>query len=394
MEKIKVLYVFDQYLSRTMNWAHRQISNMPTILPYIASPIIIENEFYEKKWIYKWSPFQLKRTNSEYNVPFLQRIINYLIIRKTNIYKAILKKQIILSKPDLIHIHFGNVGADYMDIAFALKIPLVVTFHGYDYQMVFDKKPFYREKYKELFERVTAITVGGTKCKERIIQMGCPANKAFVIPQGIDLSTISFKPKKKEKNELHLFQACAISEKKGVEYSVYAFAKALKECPNMQFTIAGERFDKEIANRIDDFIYENALSDKIHFEELLPYNEFIEKMYVVDVFIQPSITAKNGNVETAPVTMMDAQATGTPCISTYHSDISELVLNESTGLLVPEKDITGIANCIKKFYEMDNDIYLKYAKNGRKHIEDNYDVSHLGRQMCELYQLISTHTLQ
>lgn len=43
-----------------------------------------------------------------------------------------------------------------------------------------------------------------------------------------------------------------------------------------------------------------------------------------DVFLLPSVTASNGDMEGIPVALMEAMATGLPVISSYHSGILSL----------------------------------------------------------------------
>lgn len=392
MKAIKVLYIFDKYLNRTMNWAHRMITHTPDIQPIIASPLIVRNEFFEKDWDFILSPFQYQTLTEEFDVSRIQKLVNYLVIRQSNLYKKSLIKAVKKLAPDIIHIHFGGVGVDFMEIAFTLNIPLVVTFHGYDYEMLPRKKPLYRVKYAELFERVAAITVGGTDCYRTIIEMGCSPQKSHIVTQGIEPKSIIFKPKYKKTNHLSLFQACAFSEKKGVIDTVQAFLLAVKKCPNMTLKIAGEMVDVKIEKEIFLLKKENTNGNKITIiatNPVLPYSKLIEELQQCHVFIHPSVTATDGNRETAPVVMMDAQATGTPVISTLHSDIPELVIHEKGGLLATEHDVDTLAKHIVRFYEMGNEEYQWFAKKGRQHIENEYDVKSCGINIREVYSNIS-----
>ena len=78
-------------------------------------------------------------------------------------------------------------------------------------------------------------------------------------------------------------------------------------------------------------------------------HDFVLKlMSEVDCVVAPSITARNGDQEGIPVALMEAMAIGTPVISTQHSGIPELIVEGESGLLVDERDVQGLSDCIER----------------------------------------------
>ena len=71
-------------------------------------------------------------------------------------------------------------------------------------------------------------------------------------------------------------------------------------------------------------------------------------MAEADCLALPSVTAADGDQEGIPVTLMEAMATGRPVVSTYHSGIPELIADDDTGLLVPERDAEALAAAIER----------------------------------------------
>ena len=385
MQTIKVLYIFDKYLNRTMNWAHRLIVHTPNISPIIAAPLIVENEFYEKEWDYIFSPYQWETVEDEWGFSFLQKKMANGAVRVPSLYKKWLIKKMREENLDMIQVFFGTTGADYLDVYEALNIPMFVYFLGYDFENAPLLRPKYREKYRKLFASNAHFIVGGNDCKKKIIEIGAKPDRVHLVRLAIDPNHIVFHPIIKKKNKLTLLQACTIKAKKGHYYTIRAFKKALKSCPNMHLTIAGENFDKQITSDLKDYIKIHKLEDKVELVPLFTYPEFIETLNKCDVFIHPSITSDDKDRETAPVAMQDAHATGTPCISTTHADIPEQIIHNKTGLLAPERDIETLARHIQRFYKMENEEYQEFAKAGRKHIEDHYDVRKSGKDLREVY---------
>ena len=61
-----------------------------------------------------------------------------------------------------------------------------------------------------------------------------------------------------------------------------------------------------------------------------------------------NITAQNGDTEAgASVSIIEAQATGLPVISSYHADISEGVIDGKSALLAPERDVETLAKHLR-----------------------------------------------
>ena len=65
-----------------------------------------------------------------------------------------------------------------------------------------------------------------------------------------------------------------------------------------------------------------------------------------DIFVMPSITAKDGDKEGFGLVMLEAFASGLPVIASRSGGIVDLVKDRINGCLVEEKDIKGIANKI------------------------------------------------
>ena len=63
------------------------------------------------------------------------------------------------------------------------------------------------------------------------------------------------------------------------------------------------------------------------------------------------ITTAEGDKEGAPVSIMEAGATGLPVVSTRHAGINDIISENETGFLVNENDIEGMAFNMMRFIE-------------------------------------------
>ncbi|MCS4101407.1 glycosyltransferase involved in cell wall biosynthesis [Salinibacter ruber] len=69
------------------------------------------------------------------------------------------------------------------------------------------------------------------------------------------------------------------------------------------------------------------------------------------VLLTPSVEASDGNNEGgAPVTLIEAAATGMPIVSSWHCDIPDVLHHKKTGLLA-EEDTEQIAGHLERLWE-------------------------------------------
>ncbi len=247
------------------------------------------------------------------------------------------------------------------------KIPVITTFWGKDVDNLAKNKNLYKLLIKEgdLF-----ITLSPAMSEE-LVKIGCDKNKVKDINIGIDLRNFRYKKPNKSKKIIFLFVGRLI-EKKGIKYAIDAFNKIQKN-NNFEFMILG---DGPLENELKERVKKLNLQNKIKFisnknvkdTRKLSLDEFNK----ADIFVLPSTTASDGDKEGTPFVLMEAQAKGIPCISTFHTGIPYVILNSKTGFLVKEKDINNLASKMLKLAK-DYKLRLKFSKAGRKHIELNYN---------------------
>ncbi len=384
---MKVAHLFDKYLNTTMNWAYRLIKHTPDVVPYIAAPMIVENRFFDTDFHYIQEPiqkiFNLKNPDNEWNISKIRYYWYALALR--TFYPYYVKSVIVKEEIEVLHAHFAHVGVAFMNIASQLKVPLIVSFYGTDYERLPFEQPQYKKLYQKMFERATFLICEGENGIKLLEKLGCPKAKIRLVKLGIDSGTITFFTKKKEPQQLRLIQAATFTETKGFVDTIQAFAEALAFCPNMHLTLVGEKWDMDYSKEVLQLIDRLQLNEKITVLDFIE-NNFHAFLREFDVFIHPSCYSKVMECEGgAPIVLLDAQAVGLPVISTLHCDIPSEVLHQKTGLLTPEKDFLALAESIKIFYHMDNTEYQIFSRQGRQHVENEYDSVKNSERLREIY---------
>lgn len=380
--RMRVLHLFHEYLNITENWAFRIIDNLPDTDAIIGSKHFLKNNFYPSKLSFIEFPVKIIEQNRD---RFLIRVFNALVCETLlRLYPWYITKM--AGDVDLIHSHFSFVGWEYRKIAKRLRVPHIVSFYGFDYEWLPHNQPVWRKRYSTLFKEADLFLCEGHHGAQILEKIGCPPDKIKVIRLSVDVERIPFFVRDKRPGELNLLQIASLGEKKGHVYTVQAFMEALKECPDMTLTLVGG--DSEgIRVRLHEMLRGTAAENRVFFIDRIDYDHLYEFMRDYDVFIHPSCYSADKDCEGgAPVVLLDAQATGMPIISTTHCDIPDEVAHKITGILTPEKDITALAQSIKRFYEMGSAEYGMFAQAARRHIETNYNAVRNAAELAAVYK--------
>ena len=107
-----------------------------------------------------------------------------------------------------------------------------------------------------------------------------------------------------------------------------------------------------------------------------------------DVFLLPSVTGADGDMEGIPVALMEAMAVGIPVLSTVHSGIPELIDSGHSGWLVEEYDATALADKLQSLGRMDAHSLQPVLARAREKVETDFNQQVINRQLASLLQTL------
>lgn len=275
-------------------------------------------------------------------------------------------------KAKLIHAHFGPQGFYSLRIRGRLRIPLVTNFYGYDVSELAEISEWI-ERYKMLFEKGDLFLVEGLHMKARLMELGCPEKKIQIQRIAIPVKRIPFLERKEKKGkEKIIFLFCGrFVEKKGLVYALQSMKNLRKKHDNVEFRIIG---DGDLKLLTEEFIEQNNMAAYVKLLGVMNYSEYLKEMQNTDIFIAPSVTAANGDNEGgAPTTLLEAQASGMPIVSTYHADIPNIVIPGKSALLAHEKDTEGLTANMEYLVENQQN-WAEMGLIGRKFVETFHDI--------------------
>ncbi len=348
------------------------------ITPLVISPTPYVPKLLKPIFKYKWSLRTKPNLKmEEYNCvkvirpPYLKMPSQYCL----NLNLSRFSEACIRGSKDYtfkaIHAHFGHAGVASIKLKNSRNIPLITSFYGYD---LGSDKFSLKTKYKALANSGDLFLALSMDMHEDLVELGFPESKLLVHHLGVNLT--QFFPKltstiNKESPFTFLIVA-RFEERKGIQFAIEAF-KLISSCDltrNIQLRIVGDGPYKKdllaLAKGLNNIVFINnyMASDPRELVKL--------EMQNCDVFMLPSFTIANGEKEGTPVVLMEAQACGKPCISTFHAGIPEVVVHNETGFLVKERSLNELVDAMYLFLN-NNDLVFEMGNKALKHITMNFN---------------------
>jgi colanic acid/amylovoran biosynthesis glycosyltransferase len=107
-----------------------------------------------------------------------------------------------------------------------------------------------------------------------------------------------------------------------------------------------------------------------------------------DIFLLPSVTGADGDMEGIPVALMEAMAVGIPVVSTVHSGIPELIESGESGWLVPENDATALADRLQSLGEAEHQTLQPVITKARAKVDADFNQQAINTQLASLLQTL------
>ncbi|MDZ3012583.1 glycosyltransferase [Klebsiella quasipneumoniae] len=285
-------------------------------------------------------------------------------------------------RADYFVAHFGTCGtiANSLRELGVLDGKIVTIFHGFDISIK-DVLARYKKQYVNLFAEGDLFFPISHLWKEKMISLGCESSKIEVIRMGIHVDEFVYKGRD-IKDVLNIVSVCRLIEKKGIEYSIRACSILKGNNIPFKYTIVGYG---PLESSLRSLIDELGLADVVTITGFQSQSNVKAILDKSNVFVLPSITSENGDMEGIPVALMEAMACGLPVVSTYHSGIPELIENNSSGYLCDEKSIKQISEKLMFIYNNPASV-LSATVNARKKIEESFNIDIEYKKMTYLME--------
>lgn len=315
-------------------------------------------------------------------------------------YKSYCKLRKIIDefKPDIVHTHAAKAGAVGRLAAIHSGVPVILhTFHGHVFHSYFGsvKTRMFLEIERYLAKRTTKIIALSELQRDELVNEFkiAPKDKFAIVPLGFDLSRFETDKEKKRKS----FRAKYNIADDEIAIGIVGRLVPIKN--HELFLNAIHLVTQRTKRKIRVFIIGDgeqranieAMATKLGLKfdntnptapSLITFTSWIKEIDVSNAGMD--IIALTSRNEGTPVSLIEAQASGKPIVSTTVGGIENIVLENVTALLSPKDDVMRFAENLLKL--IDDDVYrLKMAQDGSDFVRQKFSYNRLCNDMRTLY---------
>ena len=275
---------------------------------------------------------------------------------------------------DIIHCNWSLSGLAAYLSQFRHKTPYVITVQGSDIFKTIHI-PVVRTFIGLALRKAEHIIALSEDLKSATSKFGVPLEKITVIPNGVNIGQFPSGEKSERKSQI-IFVGSLI-ERKGVNYLIEAMAIIQEKHPDYQLLLVGEGRDRD---EYEKLVHNLGLEGKVIFLGAQSQQSVSQLLQESRLFVLPSIEEGQG------VVLVEAMASGTPCVGSRVGGIPDVITPE-VGLLVEPGDVRGLAEAINMYLE-DNYLWRNASQKARERVESTYDWFALAEKMIEVYEKV------
>ena len=161
--------------------------------------------------------------------------------------------------------------------------------------------------------------------------------------------------------------SATFTSRKGILQTIEAFKILSREITNAHLVIIGTG---ELESRVKQLTEESNIKNRVTLLPWQPLNDLAPIYAQSDIMVHPSVPFE-GWEEQWGLLMLQAQACGTPVITSKTGSLEETVLDGKTGILVEKSEPDDVYRAMKKILTDDN-LRETMSKAGREYIIEHF----------------------
>lgn len=311
-------------------------------------------------------------------------------------------------KPDIVHTHASKSGFIGRMAAYNSGVPVIVhTFHGHVFHSYFNRATtgFYKILERYAASKSDAIIAISEKQKYELSQIHhiCSPEKIRVIPLGFELEKFSENSEDKRKS----FRAHYNVDDDEIVIAIVGrlvpiknhtlFLEALKEIKDktkqkIRAFIVGDGEDRlKIENKATELGIDFVDALKSKEKATLTFTSWIKNVDWANA--GADIIALSSLNEGTPVSLIEAQASSKPIVSTAVGGIENVVIQGETALLCDKEDKAHFARNLLSLVE-NKELRQKMSEKGKNFVFEHFHYKRLVNDTAQLYRQLLAQKLK
>jgi colanic acid/amylovoran biosynthesis glycosyltransferase len=287
----------------------------------------------------------------------------------------VINSHILKYKLDWLHFGFATMGIDRELVGKAIGAKVAVSFRGYDISIYPLKHP---GCYNQLWKNINKVHTISDDLLKEAYKLELPKTVETVkITPAIEVSHfIHTRTNYFENTIIRILTVGRLHWKKGHEYILEALSKVKKSGYSVEYTMVGSGEEYE---RLVFAVYQLGLSNDVKFIGKKVHSEIPKLMAVNDIYIQYSVQEGFCNA------VLEAQAAGMLCIVSDAEGLSENVLHELTGWVVPKRHPLLLARQIEAVYDLPQQKLKAIADTAVSRVKKDFNLEKQRNEFLTFY---------
>ena len=293
-------------------------------------------------------------------------------------------------QPDIIH------AGPIQNCAFIATLsgfrPVLTMSWGYDLVMDADRSKWMQWVTRYTLKRSAFFTSDAVVTRDKAVAFGMDPEKTVIIPWGTDIE--QFVPKKDESKKtaldnrkskignpksITLFCSRTWESIYGVDVLAKAFVKVASVDPNVNLVLLGGGSQ---GAKIRQILMSGGVMERVHFGGQIGQSDLPRWYHMSDIYISPS------HVDGSSVTLMEALASGLPCLVSDIPGNKEWIQDGVNGWLFRDGDVDDLVEKILNTIK-NRKSFKKIGEAARKTAEEKADWKRNFGKLLQVYERIA-----
>lgn len=266
-------------------------------------------------------------------------------------------------KPDLVHAHF--VAKYGFHLPFLNIHPTVVSAWGDDVLILPRQSRIIAAFTRYVLKRTDLIYAVSRNIKNHIISdFGIAEDKIRYMPFGIDTRMFSPVPSRPEDApEIHILCNRGFVPVYDMRTLVKGFFQAYLKDERLRLILKGDGPERD---EIGDLVRSLGIENVVLFKDRSPYADVPRDYRQADIFVSTALS------DGTPVSVLEAMASGLPCIATNVGGVPEWIADGENGMLIPPGEPNLLADRLLRL-AADRNLRVVYGAQARRCVVENGD---------------------
>ncbi len=277
-----------------------------------------------------------------------------------------------------LHAHFASTATTVARLAARIAgLPYSFTAHAKD---IFHDEVDEADLGRKLADAHHVVTVSEFNLADLRRRFPASAGRLHRVYNGLELERFPFRARPPHGGPLRVAAVGRLVEKKGFADLIEAVRMLGERGVPVEVRLAGGgELHDELAARIRSAGLDGCFAllgprTQAEVRELLDW---------CDVFAAPSVVGADGNADGLPTVLLEAMASGAPCVATDVTGIPEVVIDGVTGRLLPQADPRALADALAAVAD-DPASALAMTRAARALVERSFDSARQAERLAEL----------